>query len=120
YRCDVLLSAGKYLDILPAGVNKGSTLTKLVRLIDFPENKVLVAGDTYNDHSLFETGYKGVAVGKSEPALLAAVENMASVFCATQEGAGGILEAIQHFNSFREYFPIQEKAIAKKDSNNKQ
>src|SRR5690606_38274689 len=62
YQCDVLLSAGRYLDILPGGVNKGTTLKKLVKLIGFPEDQVLVAGDTYNDYSLFETGYKGVAV----------------------------------------------------------
>src|SRR3546814_1559333 len=34
YNCDVLLSAGKYLDILPGGVNKGNTLTQLVKMMD--------------------------------------------------------------------------------------
>ncbi|HEU4608115.1 MAG TPA: HAD family hydrolase, partial [Chitinophagaceae bacterium] len=33
HNCDVLVSAGKYVDILPRGVNKGSTLTKLMKLI---------------------------------------------------------------------------------------
>src|SRR5690606_25254473 len=86
YQCDVLLSAGKYLDILPGGVNKGATLKRLIGLIGFPEERVLVAGDTFNDFSLFETGYKGVAVGRSEPALITAVENMDNVFQATKEG----------------------------------
>src|SRR3546814_405998 len=63
YNCDVLLSAGKYLDILPGGVNKGNTLTQLVKMMDFPEDQVLVAGDTLNDLSLYDTGYKGVVVG---------------------------------------------------------
>src|SRR5690606_36899088 len=43
YQCDVLLSAGKYLDILPVGVNKGATLKRLIGLIGFPEERVLVA-----------------------------------------------------------------------------
>src|SRR5690606_24618248 len=120
HQCDVLLSAGKYLDILPGGVNKGTTLKKLINAIDFPEDRVLVAGDTYNDHSLFETGYKGVAVGKSEPALLNAVDHMGHVFQATKEGAGGILEAMQHFESFRGYHPVREKEVKKKDISNKQ
>ncbi|MFB2118863.1 glucosylglycerol-phosphate synthase [Parapedobacter sp. 2B3] len=120
HQCDVLLSAGKYLDILPGGVNKGSTLKKLVQLTGFPEDKVLVAGDTFNDYSLFETGYKGVAVGSSEPVLLAAVDHMAHVFKATKEGAGGILEAMQHFEPFRDYHPTQDKVVKKKDTHNKQ
>lgn len=120
HQCDVLLSAGKYLDILPGGVNKGTTLIQLIQLIGFPEDKVLVAGDTYNDYSLFATGYKGVAVGQSEPALLDAVEKLPNVYQATKEGAGGILEGMRHFECFRGYHPAQEKTIAKKDINNKQ
>lgn len=120
HQCDVLLSAGKYLDILPGGVNKGTTLKKLIQAIGFPEDQVLVAGDTYNDYSLFETGYSGVAVGKSEPALLAAVDHMDHVFQATKEGAGGILEAIQHFEPFRGYYPVREKEVTKKEISNKQ
>ena len=120
HRCDVLLSAGKYLDILPAGVNKGSTLKKLIELIDFPGDNVLVAGDTYNDFSLFQTGFKGVAVGKSEPALLDAINHMDHVFQATKEGAGGILEAIRHFEPFRAYYPKPDKPAKKKDNSNRQ
>src|SRR5690606_2181839 len=55
YDCDVLLSAGKYLDILPGGVNKGHTLRQLVNMMDFPDDHVLVAGDTLNDLSLYDT-----------------------------------------------------------------
>ena len=120
HQCDVLLSAGKYLDILPGGVNKGTTLKKLIKAIGFPEDHVLVAGDTYNDYALFETGYKGVAVGKSEPALLEAVAHMDNVFQATQEGAGGILEALQHFEPFRVFHPAKEKEVKKKDISNTQ
>ena len=120
YQCDVLLSAGKYLDILPGGVNKGTTLIRLIQLIGFSENMVLVAGDTYNDYSLFETGYKGVAVGRSEPALIEAVEKMTNVYQATKEGTGGILEAMKHFKCFHDYHPAQEKKVAKKNLNNKQ
>src|SRR5690606_39168438 len=69
YDCSVLLSAGKYLDILPAHTNKGHTLAQLVDLIGFPEGQVLVAGDTLNDLALYETGYKGVVVGQAEEAL---------------------------------------------------
>lgn len=60
---DVLVSAGRFLDILPKNINKGSTLKRLVKLLDFSTNDILVAGDTLNDRSLYDTQYKGVVVG---------------------------------------------------------
>jgi len=102
-RCDVLTSAGKYLDILPKSVNKGTTLMKLITHLGISEEEVLVAGDTYNDYALFETGYCGVAVGDSEPRLLAAIQQWPNVYTATEPGAGGILEALTHFETFRNY-----------------
>ncbi|MFC3197033.1 glucosylglycerol-phosphate synthase [Parapedobacter deserti] len=101
--CEVLTSAGKYLDILPKDVNKGTTLIKLLQHIGFPEEQVLVAGDTYNDFALFDTGYHGVVVGDSEPRLLSSTQEMPNAYHATAAGAGGILEAMEHFPAFRRY-----------------
>ncbi len=106
--CDVLVSAGKYVDILPAGVNKGSTLQQLVKLLQVQPEHILVAGDTLNDLSLYETGYKGVVVGQAEQALLDATADMPQVFQAGQPGCGGILESLAHFHEFRKYYPKQE------------
>ncbi len=72
--CDLLFSAGRYLDILPRGVNKGSTLRALVEHFDIAPDRVLTAGDTLNDRALLETPYRGVLVGNAEPALAEALE----------------------------------------------
>lgn len=101
--CDLLISAGKFLDVLPRGVNKGSTLKQLIKLLQFPEENILVAGDTMNDLSLYKTGYKGVVVGRAEPKLLEAVKGMDAIYCAEDAGAGGILEAINHFPGFQAF-----------------
>ncbi|CAA0091769.1 Glucosylglycerol-phosphate synthase [Zhongshania aliphaticivorans] len=95
--CDLLYSAGLYLDILPKGVNKGSTLRGLVKLLGLSDEDVLVAGDTLNDLSMYEHGFIGVCVGESEPALLQGTENRARVFHADEPGCGGILQAFEHF-----------------------
>lgn len=92
---DVLHSAGEYLDVLPRGVSKGSTLEHLVGHLGVDPDDVLVAGDTLNDLSLFEAGYHGVVVGRSEPALSEATAAMPLVHHAKAEGAGGVLEAIR-------------------------
>lgn len=95
--CDVLFSAGKYLDILPQGVNKGHTLSRLVEHLGIDPEAVLVAGDTLNDLSMYQHGFKGVCVGESETGLLDATEQQARVFHAGATGCGGILEAVEHF-----------------------
>lgn len=98
-QCEVIYSANRFLDILPRGVNKGSTLTLLVNHLGQDRSDVLVAGDTLNDLSLFQTKFKGVAVGNSEPELLEAVADYPSTYIASDSGAGGILEALSHFGT---------------------
>ena len=95
--CDLLFSAGKYFDVLPKGINKGRTLTRLVAHLGVDPEEVLVAGDTLNDLSMYEQGFKGVCVGDSEEGLLLATQELARVYHARDPGAGGILEAFRYF-----------------------
>jgi glucosylglycerol-phosphate synthase len=96
--CEILFSADRYLDVLPKGVNKGSTLRALVNHLGLDEDKVLVAGDTMNDLSMYQHGFKGVCVGCSEIGLTDATCGLTHVFHAEREGCGGIIDAIEHFN----------------------
>jgi len=95
--CAVLYSDSRYLDILPAGVNKGSTLTALVEHLGIERQRVLVAGDTLNDLSMFEAGFQGVCVGRSEAGLIEATRHLPATLHADDAGCGGILQAILHF-----------------------
>lgn len=96
--CEIVQSAGKYLDILPGGVNKGSTLMQLVELIGYPAERVLVAGDTMNDRSLYDIGFKGVVVGLAEAALLQYTLAFTHVLQTDKPGAAGIMEGISWFS----------------------
>ncbi len=93
-----LTSADLYFDVLPRGVNKGETLLQVLAQEGCVHERVLCAGDTMNDLSLFQTGLRGVAVGNAEPRLRDAVASLKNVYCARREGAGGIMEAIERFN----------------------
>jgi len=95
--CELLFSAAKYLDVLPKGVNKGSTLVALVAHLGLDPDTVLVAGDTLNDLSMFEQGFKGVCVGESEAQLLEGTKGLTRVLQAERAGCGGILDALSHF-----------------------
>lgn len=103
FDCDVITSVDKYLDVLPRGVNKGSTLRSLVEMLHIDEDCVLVAGDTLNDLSLYQTGYKGVVVGKAEKLLTEQTADLDNVYQAVDAGAGGILESMSNFERFQKY-----------------
>lgn len=107
---DCLLSADRFFDVLPKGVSKGTTLTRLVERLEIDREVVLVAGDTMNDLSLFQAGFKGVAVGNSEPRLARSVERMRNVYSSRLPGAAGIADAIRHF-AFKGG-PIHEQVVS--------
>lgn len=92
--CELLVSAGRYLDILPRGVSKGSTLLRLLEHCGIDRSSVIVAGDTLNDLSLFLTGLRGVVVQNAEEALVERVRHQPHVHFAKGVGAAGILEAL--------------------------
>lgn len=95
---DVLLSDDLYLDVLPRGVQKGPTLLRTLGVLGLPHERTLVAGDTLNDLSLFQTGLAGVAVANREPLLSQAIAGLGHVHQSELEGAGGVLEALQRFH----------------------
>lgn len=96
FDCDLLFSANRYLDVLPRGVNKGTTLLQLAEAEGFDLDSVVVAGDTLNDLSMYSTGFRGIVVGGAEPALIERVRKMPRVYIATDQGCGGILAGLAH------------------------
>jgi HAD superfamily hydrolase (TIGR01484 family) len=95
--CEVIYSANRFLDVLPWGVNKGTSLSKLIEFLDIDAGEILVAGDTLNDLAMYQCGYKGVVVGNSEDKLVDATAGLEDVYYAEAPGAGGIMEAMTHF-----------------------
>jgi hydroxymethylpyrimidine pyrophosphatase-like HAD family hydrolase len=94
---DWLISADRYLDVVPAGVNKGTTLLRLLQWLEVGPERVVTAGDSLNDLAMFETGLAGVMVGNAEPELVAALPRLPSTYRAHGEGCEGILEGLLHF-----------------------
>lgn len=94
---DCLLSDNRYLDVLPAGVNKGSTLLALVEALEIDPALVVTAGDTLNDLAMFETGLAGVMVGNAEAALRAEAHRLRRTYVARSPGCEGICEGLHHF-----------------------
>nr|WP_059391285.1 glucosylglycerol-phosphate synthase [Pseudomonas toyotomiensis] len=110
--CDLLYSAELYLDFLPKGVNKGSSLQALADWLELDHDQVLAAGDTLNDLSMLSASFHGVCVGRSETALLEATANHSRTLHASRPGCGGILEAFAHFGFLGEHGIAAERRQA--------
>lgn len=110
--CDLLYSAELYLDFLPRGVNKGSSLKALADWLELNHDQVLAAGDTLNDLSMLSASFHGVCVGQSEGALLEATRYHSRTLHANRPGCGGILEAFAHFGFLGEHGIAAERRQA--------
>ncbi|QTN46402.1 glucosylglycerol-phosphate synthase [Ectopseudomonas mendocina] len=110
--CDLLYSAELYLDFLPKGVNKGSSLQALADWLELDHDQVLAAGDTLNDLSMLSASFHGVCVGQSEATLLEATRSHSRTLHASRPGCGGILEAFAHFGFLGEHGIAAERRQA--------
>jgi len=96
---DIILSHDMYLDIVPCGVNKGSSLLNLLNYLNMNSEIVVTCGDSLNDLSLFQTGLKSITVGNSEPKLLAEIKNLnlSNVYQSNAPGILGIIDGLRFF-----------------------
>lgn len=97
---EVLVSANVFLDVLPRGVDKGTTLRRTLRWLGAGDEDCVVAGDSLNDLAMFETGLRGIVVGNCEPALRGRVAGLDHVYQAVEEGVAGVLEGLRHHGHF--------------------
>lgn len=103
---DALLSDNLYFDVLPRGVQKGPTLLRTLDALNLPAQRTLVAGDTLNDLSMFDTRLAGVAIGNREPALDTAIRGYANVYRSPHPGAAGVLDALKLFHETEDFHGV--------------
>jgi sucrose-6F-phosphate phosphohydrolase len=98
-RYQVVWSSSRDLDILPAASGKGKAIRFLVEQQKLDPARVVVAGDTGNDASMFREFDKGVVVANAKPELLELARGLGQsrVYCARQPYAAGVEEGLEHY-----------------------
>jgi hydroxymethylpyrimidine pyrophosphatase-like HAD family hydrolase len=88
-------SSNRDLDVLPAGVDKGSAAAFLASHFGFQPRQVVVAGDTGNDASMFTHGFRGIVVGNAQ----AELKSLCSPDVYKSDGsyADGVLEGLEYW-----------------------
>lgn len=96
----VVYSCRHFLDVLPAAADKGPALAWLCERLCLPLGRVLVAGDTGNDRSMFLLpGVSGIVVENALPELFAALSGRGD-FVARSLYADGVVDGLAHYGVF--------------------
>jgi Cof subfamily protein (haloacid dehalogenase superfamily) len=89
HESEVVRSEPTYLEILPAGVNKGAALSKVSEITGVPLSDMAAFGDSNNDVEMIEAAGLGVAVGN-------ALDNLKAVadYVAAADNGLGVAEGL--------------------------
>jgi len=91
-------TANGQIDVLPQGVDKCTTLNRVLLWLGVAQESVLVAASSPTDASLLSRGWCGVVVGNAHPELKCrASSGVPNVYEAGHAGAAGVLEGLVHF-----------------------
>jgi len=94
------LSFGQYLDFVPARASKGLALRYVARQWNIALEQVLVNGGSGGDEDMLRGNTLGVVVDNRHREELLALNDSDRVYFADSAHAGGILEAIAHYDFF--------------------
>jgi hydroxymethylpyrimidine pyrophosphatase-like HAD family hydrolase len=90
-----------HLDIIPALAGKGNAIHFLLNYLNLSSQRVIVAGDSGNDRSMFAAFPRGIVVANAQPELLQ-LRATASPdhYFAREKFAAGVSEGLCHFDVF--------------------
>ena len=90
---EIIYSSSRDLDVLPAGVNKGSAATQLANHWGYQPWQVLVSGDTGNDKAMFAQGFRGIVVANAHDDLRTLIAP--PIYHAKASFAAGVQEGVE-------------------------
>ena len=92
-RMDIFRSAPFFLELVPKGIDKAKSLTRLLTKIDLTPADLIAFGDGYNDLSMLKLAGMGVAMENAAPEVRAEAD-----YVTLSNEEDGIAAALVHFN----------------------
>ena len=99
---NVVLAFGQYLDVVPARASKGFALRWFAEMWGIPLEHILAAGGSGADEGMMRGNTKSVVVANRHHEELSELTDIDSIYFADKPYAAGILQAIEHYDFFRD------------------
>ena len=99
---NVVLAFGQYLDIVPVRASKGFALRWFAEMWGIPLDNILAAGGSGADEDMMRGNALSVVVANRHHEELSELVNSEDIYFADEPFAAGILQAIEHYDFFRE------------------
>lgn len=97
---NVMLSFGRYLDIVPSRASKGQALRYVSQRLDIPLEQTLAIGGSGADEDMMRGNMLAAVVGNRHHEELSQLVDQERIYFAEQDHAQGILEAIDYYDFF--------------------
>jgi len=105
---NVFQSFGKFLDVVPVRASKGFALRWFADRRDLALEHILAAGGSGTDEDMMRGNTLAVVVANRHHEELTGLRNANQIYFAERPGAGGIIEAVDHFDFFSERGPHED------------
>ena len=92
-RMDIFRSASFFLELVPKGIDKAKSLTRLLTKINLTPADLIAFGDGYNDLSMLKLAGMGVAMENAAPEVRAEAD-----YVTLSNEEDGVAAALTHFN----------------------
>lgn len=90
---DSFLSSPEYLEIMPKGVTKGTSIIDLMKYFGIEKDEVLAIGDYYNDIAMFKAAGHSAAVNNAPDDIKKLVEYISPL----NNNQGAVAQIIEHY-----------------------
>ncbi len=98
-RAKILLTEGKYLDLVPFRAGKGGAVRYLNYKWMIPLDRVITAGNSGNDMDMLRGKTRGIVVANYHPELNSLQKKSREVYFTKEPLSKGVLEGIRHYIS---------------------
>ena len=92
-RMDIFRSAPFFLELVPKGIDKAKSLSRLLTKINLTPADLIAFGDGYNDLSMLKLAGMGVAMENAAPEVRAEAD-----YVTLSNEEDGVAAALEHFN----------------------
>ena len=92
-RADCFFSNRSYLEVVPAGMNKGQAVIEMCRRLNVPISNAIAVGDEANDLSMIQAAGIGVAMANGTQAVKAAADYVTE----RDNNHDGVAEVVERF-----------------------